>query len=417
MRFMLGYDRSIRRRTTRLLSGSVVVVALITGLPATAHAATTDGPDLEMPFPCGDTWNGRTFTGHSPSTRAIDWNKTNDLGAPTVSAAPGVVTSAVDLGSRSYGRYIVVDHGGGWSTLYAHLSAIWSTTGQAVDQGTILGLVGSTGGSTGPHLHFEERYNRVDQQPYFARQFFKMGTTVASTNCGDTPIVGDWDSNGTTNIGVMRRSAASVFMLKRPGKPNLNIAYGIPTDQPISGDWDGDGTIDIGVRRPGAMAFMLRNKDGSTTQVNLGRLSDFGLTGDWDGNAVTDLGVWHPSTRVFTLRSATGTTRTLTYGTLGDRPVTGDWNGDKRTDLGVYSASTSTFTLLTLNATGTVASSQKIVWGTPTSLPVAGDWNADGTGDIGTWNPATGTYSLRLTPTATQTTALARNPMWGLPRG
>ena len=51
----------------------------------------------------------------------------------------------------------MVDHGNGWSTLYAHLLSQWVTTGQSVDQGQIIGQVGSTGGSTGPHLHFEER--------------------------------------------------------------------------------------------------------------------------------------------------------------------------------------------------------------------------------------------------------------------
>jgi hypothetical protein len=405
-----------RRRLKRLVLAGVVGAALATGVPGPASAAVTNGPDFELPFPCGDTWTGSSRYNHSPSSLSVDFNKTNDLGAPMVAAAPGVITSVVDLGDRSYGRYIIVDHGGGWSTLYAHLSEFWSMQGQAVDQGTVLGLVGTSGGSTGPHLHFEERLNRVDQRSYFHRTPFTMGTTLASANCGDTPVIGDWDGNGTSNIGVYRRDAASLFNLKRPGRAPLNIAYGRPLDQPISGDWDGDGSIDVGVRRPGAMAFLLRKKDGTSTRVPLGRLSDFALTGDWNADGKTDLGVWHPSTRVFTLRAASGSTSTLTFGALGDRPVAGDWNGDKRTDLGVFTPSTSTFTLRSVSRTGAVTT-QKVVWGSPTSLPVAGDWNEDGIGDIGVWNPATAAFSLRLTPTVAGRVPGVRTPSWGVPRG
>src|SRR5512141_2486731 len=155
---------------TTVLTGGI----LLGGLPGTAYAVGTDTPDFEMPFVCGDTWTGTSRASHSPSYYSIDWNKTDDLGALMTAAAPGVVTSVVDLGSRSYGRYVIVDHGGGWTTLYAHLLSQWVTTGQSVDQGQIIGQVGSTGGSTGPHLHFEERMNRRDLPSYFHRVAFKM---------------------------------------------------------------------------------------------------------------------------------------------------------------------------------------------------------------------------------------------------
>ncbi|MBQ5814311.1 MAG: peptidoglycan DD-metalloendopeptidase family protein, partial [Clostridia bacterium] len=57
--------------------------------------------------------------------------------------------------SSAYGYYVVVNHGGGTSTLYAHMSKMAVKNGQKVSQGTVLGYVGSTGYSTGPHLHFE----------------------------------------------------------------------------------------------------------------------------------------------------------------------------------------------------------------------------------------------------------------------
>ena len=58
-----------------------------------------------------------------------------------------------------YGKAVVVDHGRGLSTVYGHMSRIYMQAGQRVEKGQIIGLVGSTGFSTGPHLHFEIRYN------------------------------------------------------------------------------------------------------------------------------------------------------------------------------------------------------------------------------------------------------------------
>jgi len=64
-----------------------------------------------------------------------------------------------------YGRYCVIDHGDGYWTLYGHSENIIVTVGQHVEQGDVLGYVGSTGYSTGPHLHFEVRINGVAQNP------------------------------------------------------------------------------------------------------------------------------------------------------------------------------------------------------------------------------------------------------------
>ena len=68
-------------------------------------------------------------------------------------------------GGSGYGNYVVVDHGGGVITLYAHLSTVSVSKGQTVSQGTVLGITGSTGASTGPHLHYEVRINGVYQDP------------------------------------------------------------------------------------------------------------------------------------------------------------------------------------------------------------------------------------------------------------
>ena len=94
------------------------------------------------------------------------------LGTPILAAADGTVTiaNATDPWGGSYGYYIKIDHGDGFETLYAHCSAICVVSGQAVQQGEVIGYVGSTGQSTGNHLHFEMWINggRVDAMGFFS---------------------------------------------------------------------------------------------------------------------------------------------------------------------------------------------------------------------------------------------------------
>lgn len=77
------------------------------------------------------------------------------MGTTVTAAASGTVIMAQWYGG--YGNYILIDHGGGYSTGYGHLSAIYVSNGQSVQRGQAIGAVGSTGQSTGPHLHFEVR--------------------------------------------------------------------------------------------------------------------------------------------------------------------------------------------------------------------------------------------------------------------
>ena len=84
-------------------------------------------------------------------------------GAPIAAAAPGTVIYAGWLGG--YGNLVVIDHGGGVATAYGHQSRISVSVGQQVAQGETIGYVGSTGHSTGPHLHFEVRVNGQPVDP------------------------------------------------------------------------------------------------------------------------------------------------------------------------------------------------------------------------------------------------------------
>ena len=85
-------------------------------------------------------------------------------------ANDGIVTTS--MYSNSYGNMIIVNHGGGVSTLYAHGSKILVQTGQVVKRGDIIMEAGSTGWSTGPHLHFEIRISGkcVDPLPFITKQ-------------------------------------------------------------------------------------------------------------------------------------------------------------------------------------------------------------------------------------------------------
>ena len=102
-----------------------------------------------------------------PITKAYKLHTGVDISAPTgaifVAAADGVVTKATF--NKAYGNMVVIDHGGGVQTLYAHGSEILVQVGQQVTKGTQVLKVGSTGYSTGPHAHFEIRINGQTVDP------------------------------------------------------------------------------------------------------------------------------------------------------------------------------------------------------------------------------------------------------------
>lgn len=113
-----------------------------------------------------------------PFTGEVTYHSGTDIsapaGTPILAAAAGMVTIAngTDPWGGSYGYYIKLDHGEGMETLYAHCSAIAVTAGQQVRQSEVIGYVGTTGNSTGNHLHFEMRdaVRQIDAMKYFTIQ-------------------------------------------------------------------------------------------------------------------------------------------------------------------------------------------------------------------------------------------------------
>jgi murein DD-endopeptidase MepM/ murein hydrolase activator NlpD len=88
----------------------------------------------------------------------------SSYGAAIIAPADGIVTFTDTLGG--YGKAIMIDHGNGISTRYGHLSGFAVTAGQRVHRGDVIGYVGASGRSTGPHLHYEVRINDVPVNPY-----------------------------------------------------------------------------------------------------------------------------------------------------------------------------------------------------------------------------------------------------------
>ena len=112
-----------------------------------------------------------------PFTGEMSYHGGTDIaapqGTPILAAADGTVTVAngTDPWGGSYGYHVKLDHGGGMETLYAHCLAIAVTAGQQVQQGEVIGYVGSTGNSTGKHLHFEvrEKGQKINPTNYFQK--------------------------------------------------------------------------------------------------------------------------------------------------------------------------------------------------------------------------------------------------------
>ena len=120
---------------------------------------------ISQPFGPSTFWFEPPYGGYPHFHTGIDL--VEPFGSPVYAADDGIV-ALVGSSSRGYGNYVVIAHAGGLDTLYGHLSTALVNVGQTVTQGTVVGLEGSTGNSTGAHLHFELRINQkpVNPAPY-----------------------------------------------------------------------------------------------------------------------------------------------------------------------------------------------------------------------------------------------------------
>jgi hypothetical protein len=199
-------------------------------------------PSFQLPFPCGQVWAGQTRSNHSP-VNSIDFNRTDDIGDPVVAAAGGTVTRVANEGNVSYGRWVEIDHGGGYRTRYAHLNSQSVALGQGVSKGQKIGTVGSTGGSSGPHLHYELRLNGSAIKPVFngaTALFFGTKNYTSNNTCGGAGFSGTVNtsgpsltvrsapSTGATAVGSVADGAKVTITCQKHGS-SVNGTYGTTT--------------------------------------------------------------------------------------------------------------------------------------------------------------------------------------------
>jgi murein DD-endopeptidase MepM/ murein hydrolase activator NlpD len=150
-------SQQIEERSDQL----VVLEALLVSNSANKKFLPTLAPIVDGWFSSNYGWRIDPFTGQKSFHEGIDFP--SDVGTPIVAAASGKVIFA-DVHPQ-YGKIVEIDHGNGLVSRYAHCSALLVKEGDLVVRGQQVARVGTTGRSTGPHLHFEVRLNGVPQNP------------------------------------------------------------------------------------------------------------------------------------------------------------------------------------------------------------------------------------------------------------
>ena len=139
--------------------GALASASLAPASPAQSLGEAARPPSLTYPlkrFAAGmDPWGWRYSQRRGAWRMHTGVDLAADEGTPVLAASAGRVLLVESI--SGYGTTVLLDHGAGWQTLYAHLLSTSVATGQRLSQGEVLGAVGMTGSASGPHLHFELR--------------------------------------------------------------------------------------------------------------------------------------------------------------------------------------------------------------------------------------------------------------------
>jgi murein DD-endopeptidase MepM/ murein hydrolase activator NlpD len=162
-----AFDRSVQQYS--FLKRNAAAIAISAGglrlMPATAFADTDYTPSIwPVLGHITDSFGERLdpFSGEGAFHTGVDVSA--DYGAPVHATADGIVVSADQ--HTGYGRVVILDHGFGLTTWYAHLSAYSIVAGTRVKRGEVIGYAGISGRSTGPHVHYEVRMNNAPVNPW-----------------------------------------------------------------------------------------------------------------------------------------------------------------------------------------------------------------------------------------------------------
>lgn len=184
-------------RPIRVLALAAGILGVTAGVTAAIPTPAVAAPNFQVPFRCGVTVTAATFSGHSPAN-SVDFQKSGITGMPVLASAGGTVSRVDNEGDDSYGRWIEIDHGGGFTTRYAHLSAQQVSQGQRVSLGQQIGKAGATGGVSGPHLHYEQRQGGTTRKavldgravPYFGHTNFTSRNKCGGNSHTATEVCG-----------------------------------------------------------------------------------------------------------------------------------------------------------------------------------------------------------------------------------
>lgn len=242
-------------------ASTMLALALTAALPGQAQAEYR-----AMSVPITSDAGGVTGqVGHrcSGSTDHSGIDISADTGDPVHAAYSGTVQR---LTHSSYGNYVVITHTAGYTTLYAHLSGYASAvpSGTKVSKGQVIGYAGSTGNSTGPHLHFEVRLNGVSQSG--VNSSFPCGSLTRAGDpinwafpglpSGSSPILGasapfDWNGDSHGDV-IARKPDGTLWLYPGDGdsgflspRPQIGTGFDVMETVVSPGDFDGDKNDDL----------------------------------------------------------------------------------------------------------------------------------------------------------------------------
>ena len=152
-----------------IIPNGVKVAVVYASTPSTKSVfrqVSAPPPSIDAPAGSGFLWPA----GVRRISQYYGWQHTGldiagPIGTPLYASKSGTVIKSQCGYNGGYGCYIILDHGGGVQTLYGHSSQLLVSVGEKVIQGQTIALMGSTGRSTGPHIHFEVRINGVRENP------------------------------------------------------------------------------------------------------------------------------------------------------------------------------------------------------------------------------------------------------------
>lgn len=147
--------------------GSLILVPGGRKVVPVAPPPVRPGADI-LPAPSDGGWSwpsGGLLTSPFGPSHPLGIDIAADVGTPVIAANAGQVTFVGGNPCCSYGYHVIIEHGNGYETLYAHLSGFTVGAGAWVNSGEVIGYIGMSGRTTGPHVHFELRRNGVYQDP------------------------------------------------------------------------------------------------------------------------------------------------------------------------------------------------------------------------------------------------------------